>query len=180
MKDRKLASRYARALLAALPDDRSAQAAESFLESLAAAIERSPELRDVVHNPAIPRGARRSVLQALADKAGAGRPVRNFLGVAADHGRAPDLPMIAVMFRELREQEQGIQRATITSARPLRPDEQERAKRTLEHLTGRKISLTVASDPSLLGGAVTRIGSMVYDGSVRTQLARLRRRMAGE
>ncbi len=180
MKDRRLASRYARALLAALASSAAADSADEFLAALADALRRSPELRDVLVNPAVPRSAKKAVLAALVEGRALPREVRGFLFVVVDHGRADVLPAIADAFREEKQRAEGIVPAAVTSAAPLAPETVERARVALEKLTGRKVRLTCAVEPSLLGGAVTRIGSVVYDGSLRTQLAALRRRMAEE
>ena len=82
--------------------------------------------------------------------------------------------------QEERERARGILEATISSASDLPPDLQDQVRRSFERVTGRKIRLSQTIDPSLIGGMVTRIGSTVYDGSVRTQLQNLRRRMVEE
>lgn len=180
MKDRNLAARYAQALLAALPDDRAAETADEFLGALSAAIRSSAELRDVLMNPAVGRAQRKKVLAALAEGHGASREVRNFLFTVADHGRLSALPTIAAVFREAREKRMGVVPALVTTAATLDSTQKDRLASALERLSGRKVRLDVAVDPAVLGGAVARIGSTVYDGSVRTQLSRLRRRMAEE
>ncbi len=180
MKDRLLAKRYARALLAAIPDPATVERAGDFLAAIAAAMEVSPELRDVLLNPAIPRPARRAVLDALTQDAQAPRVMRAFLAVVADHGRAAALPAIAEAFREAKDEALGVVPATLTTAAPLPPELVDRARRVLEKITARKVRLTCEVSSSLVGGAVTRIGSTVYDGSLSTQLGALRRRMAEE
>lgn len=180
MRDRKLAARYARALLATLSDDRAAKPAEEFLHALVAAMERSPELRDVVLNPAVARTARKAVLTTLADQHNAPRQVRSFLAIVVEHGRTAHLAEIARAFGEAREQAAGIVPVTLETAAPLPSDLVQRARAVLEKLTGRKVRMRVAVEPSHLGGAVARIGSRVYDGSLKTQLGILRRRMAAE
>ncbi len=180
MKDRLLAKRYARALLAAVPDPATAERAGEFLASIAAAMDASPELRDVLLNPAIPRQARRAVLDALTRERKAPPVMRSFLAVVTEHGRSGVLPAIAEAFREAKDEALGEVPATLTTAAPLPPDLVERARRVLERLTARKVRLTGEVAPTLVGGAVTRIGSTVYDGSLSTQLRALRRRMSEE
>jgi len=97
-----------------------------------------------------------------------------------DNGRVAQLPAIAIAFHEQRERVQGIIPATLRTATPIGPDLLERVRAALERLTGQKIRLDCSVDPSLLGGAVARIGSTVYDGTLQTQLANLHRRMVGE
>jgi len=180
MKDRKLAARYARALLAVLPDPASAEAADTFLAALAEAMGSNPELRDVLLDPATPLSARKGILTSIADAHGGTRFVRNFLGTIADHGRIDAIPAIARVFGEEREALLGIVPATMTTAVTIPAELRERVAASLERLSGRKVRLTVRVDPALVGGVVTQIGSTVFDGSVRTQLNRLHRRMAEE
>ena len=180
MKDRKLAARYSRALLAALPDADVSAKADAFLTAIASSMQTQSELRDVFLNPAVSRASKRSVLTALADAQGMPRQVRSFLLTVADHGRLEALPTIAAVFHEEREAAQGIVPAVVTTAEPMGADLEQRMRATLERLTGQRVSLKAEVEPALLGGAVTRIGSMVYDGSLRTQLAKLRRRMNEE
>jgi F-type H+-transporting ATPase subunit delta len=180
MKDRKLAARYARALLAVLPDPASAEAADDFLAALTDAMTSHPELRDVLLNPGTTLSQRKGVLFAIADAHGGTRYIKNFLGTIADHGRLGALPAIAQVFREERETRQGVVAATMTTAVAVPADLQQRVAASLERLSGRKVRLTALVDPALVGGTVTQIGSTVFDGSVRTQLSRLHRRMAEE
>jgi F-type H+-transporting ATPase subunit delta len=180
MKDRKLASRYARALLSTLTDPTQAERAEEFLHALAAAIDESRDLRDVILNPAVPRSARRSVLEALARAHGAPDLVASFLRVVVDHGRAGNLPEIAEAYAEARAEQAGIVAVTLETATPLSDALKAKAKSSLEKLTGRSVRMKFGRNPALIGGAIARIGSKVYDGSLRTQLDILRRRMASE
>lgn len=180
MTDRKLAARYARALLATLPDSDRAAAADRFLEALAEQIESTRALRDVLLNPAYPRSARKKALAELASTHGVAPEVGRFLGILLDNGRLLLLPTIASTFRQEREAAAGVVEATITTPQPLTPDLRQKAQAAIARLTGKSVRLEEQVDGSLLGGAVTRVGSMVYDGSLKTQLARLRRRMSQE
>jgi F-type H+-transporting ATPase subunit delta len=180
MRDRKLAVRYARALLSALPDPAQAEATDDFLLGLGATMDESPKFRDIMLDPAFSAAERKEVLGRMVAAAGVPDRVGNFLSTLIDHRRAGSLPSIAQLFHELREESQGIVPAEIATATPLSPDLQERARGAVESKTGRRVRLECRVDPTLLGGAVTRVGSVVYDGSLRTQLDRLRRRMAEE
>jgi F-type H+-transporting ATPase subunit delta len=179
MKDRKLATRYARALLASLPAEQAEQA-DRFLTALREATDQSAEFRDLMLDPAVPRTTRNSVLRALAEQHDMPRLVLNFLATVVDHNRTSSLPSIAEVFREERERAAGILPAEITTAVPLTDDLRERTRLALEQATGQKIRLTAKTDNGLIGGAVTRVGSTVYDGSLRTQLNRLREKMTQE
>lgn len=180
MKDRKLALRYARALLAALPSGSDSAAVDGFLGALGEALAATPELHDALLNPAVPRTARKQILHGLAQGRGLPPQVGHFLSVILDNGRVRSLPAIAAAFREVRESAAGVVPATLTTAAPLSADLERRAAAALERLTGRKVRLETKVDPSLIGGAVTQIGSTLYDGSLRTHLIRLRRNMTQE
>ena len=178
MRDRKLATRYARALFMALPDPTAIEAADTKLSAMGKAVASHTGLELLLIDPAMPRRTKKAVLAKLAGE-GAGKSLLSFLAVVADHGRAAQLPGIAEAFHAIREEAQGIVAASITTAAPMAPDLEDKTRAALERLTGKRIRLTTAVDANLLGGAVTQIGSTVYDGSLRTQLANLRRRMAG-
>ncbi len=180
MKDRKLATRYARALLSAIPDPHAAASADSFLQSLAQAMNASVELRLALLNPGIPASARKRALNALAQHAQAGPLVAKFLDLVIDHRRVIELPAIAERYHELREAAEGVVPATVTTAKPLDQALQARVETSLSRLTGKRVRTTWLVDESLLGGVVTRVGSKVYDGSIKSQLMGLRRKMAEE
>jgi F-type H+-transporting ATPase subunit delta len=179
MKDRRLAVRYAKALLSVL-DTAVARQADAFLTALRDAMETSAEFRGLLLDPAVAREARKSVLRTLAQQKGQPREMANFLATLVDHNRTGALPTIAEVFHEQLDEATGVVPAEMATAVPLSADLEQRARTSLEKLTGRRVQLTTRVDPDLIGGAVTTIGSMVYDGSVRTQLRRLRREMSRE
>jgi F-type H+-transporting ATPase subunit delta len=180
MKDRKLATRYARALLSAIPDPHAAASADSFLQGLAEAMNASVELRMSLLNPGIPASARKRALHALAERAQAGPILGKFLALIVDNRRVIDLPSIAEVFHDLRETAEGVVPATVTTAKAIDPALQARVESSLQRLTGRRVRTTWRVDESLVGGVVTRVGSRIYDGSIKTQLSGLRRKMAEE
>ena len=180
MTDRKLATRYARALLATLSDPASQDAAGALLDALAGAMQSDAALRRALVDPATPSAAKAKVLASVAAGSNVPERVRSFLSTVAVNGRTAALPTIAIVFREERERAQGIVTATLTSASPIADDLVSRAAAALSRLSGRRVRLQLRVDPELLGGAVAQVGSMVYDGSVRTQLGRLKNRIAKE
>jgi F-type H+-transporting ATPase subunit delta len=180
MRDRKLATRYARALLGALPKVAEQDLADAFLAALADSLRDSAELRRFLLDPAVSLGAKKSLLEKLCADRGVPPHVKTFLSVVAENGRLANLSSIAEVFHLERESSQGSVSARLTAATALTPELQSRAAAALGKLTGRKVNLTVAVDPGLLGGAVAQVGSVVYDGSLKTQLARLRRTMGEE
>ncbi|HXV75561.1 MAG TPA: ATP synthase F1 subunit delta [Candidatus Polarisedimenticolaceae bacterium] len=178
MKDRKLALRYARALLSALHDPAILEKTDAFLAALARALEGSAELRSALLDPAVPRGVRKRVLAAIAERNGLPREVRNFLATLTDNNRISALASIATVFHEELEKKMGVVPAELITAAPVGDELLTRAQATLERVTGRRVRLTSRVDATLIGGAVTRVGSTVYDGSLRRQIDQLRRKMA--
>jgi F-type H+-transporting ATPase subunit delta len=180
MRDRKLATRYARALLGALTGPTEQDLADEFLGALAGAMKTNAELREFLLDPAVSTGAKHQLLEKLCSTRGVPDRVKTFLRMIVENARVANLPSIAEVFHLEREAGQGTISATLTAAAPLSPELKNRAAKALERLSGRKINLTVELDPALLGGVVAQVGSTVYDGSLRTQLARLRRTMGEE
>ncbi len=180
MRDRRLAVRYAKALLSVLSDPSEAEATDAFLTSVSSAIEQSTELRTILLDPAVPREQRRKALRALAEAKNMPRTVGNFFATLVDHNRTAALPAIAEMFHVAREAGLGIVPAEMTTATPMSDEQRTRAEQAIRKLTGQKVNLTCRVDPDLIGGAVTRIGSTVYDGSLRNQLSQLRSQMVQE
>ena len=180
MTDRKLATRYARALLAALPDASSQDAAGTFLDALAGALAGDESLRKTLADPALPAATKAKLLESVTVGLDLARPVRGFLATVVANGRTSALPSIAQVFREERERAQGIVTGTLTTAAPIGEALASRAADALTRLSGLRVRLELRVDPDLLGGAVAQIGSRVYDGSVRTQLDRLKQRIAKE
>jgi len=180
MKNRRVALRYAQALLDALAEPGVQDRADQFLTTLGGAMRESGDLRDLLLDPAVPRSSRAKGLGALADRQGAPPKMKNFLAMVVEHGRTSALPEIAEAYHELREKALGIVPATLTTAAPIDEALRSRARDALQALTGRRINLSFDVEPSLIGGAVAQVGSQVYDGSLRTQLGRMRRKMVQE
>ncbi|MHB8501000.1 MAG: ATP synthase F1 subunit delta [Candidatus Acidiferrales bacterium] len=168
----------------ALADVALAQgAADSALKQLAdfgAAFAISSELRNFLTSPGVTRDAKHAVIQKIAARVGAGKIIRNFLFIIADHQRTHILPEIIAAFEDVIRQRQGIAEAEISSAVELSAAQQKRFAQTLERLTGKKIQAKYSLDPALLGGAVVRVGDTIYDGSVRNSLNELRARLAAQ
>ena len=137
----------------------------------------SKELREVWDNPSIPAEQKRAVLDAIVQRAGLSRPVRNFVAVLIDKGRTRFLAEIVEQFAHDLNQRLGIAEARITTARNLSPQERSTLESDLSKITGKQIRAQYEQDPSVLGGAIARLGSTVYDGSVKGQLERIRQQL---
>lgn len=175
------AARYARAFAdvveqARLPVDQVSSQMADFV----AVFDQSRELREVLLNPALGVEARIRVLDALVPRLGLSAPVRNLLAVMIRHERLGALREIREAFRAEMNRRQGISEIEVISARPLDPDERAQMEQGASRLAGRGVRASFREDRSLLGGAVVRIGSTIYDGSVRGRLERMKQQlMAG-
>jgi F-type H+-transporting ATPase subunit delta len=170
---------YARAFADVVFDNRlDANQTLGEAQSLAALVASSKELREVWESPAIPAGQKRGVLDAIVARAGISRPVRNFVAVLIDHGRIPFIGSIVKQFEQDMLSRLGFAEAEITSARELRSDERKALESEVEKLIGKKVRGRYAQDPAVLGGAIVRVGSTIYDGSVKGQLERIKEAMS--
>jgi F-type H+-transporting ATPase subunit delta len=165
-----LARRYAKAIMA-LP---SGSAVAADLRVLAKAMTESDELVLTLSNPAIRRGDRRKVIDALLVRLNAQPHTKNLVYLLLDGERMSSLPAISRELDAMIEAKGGRVSATITSAKPLDMGQVSQITAALEKLSGKKVDVTRKEDPNLLGGVVAKVGDVVYDGSLRTQLRTLR------
>jgi F-type H+-transporting ATPase subunit delta len=177
-----IVGRYANALADVITGASGMDAAQAVrdLRGFEALLESSVELRHALASPAVPPGRKRAVVSRLAQTMTLSKIVRNFLLVITDHRRAAAFSQIIDAFEIILDERLGFIRAELRSAREL--DERQRTKLTdeLSRLTGKKVRAKFEVDPDLIGGLVARIGSTVYDGSVKGQLETLGRRLAAE
>ena len=149
------------------------------LRALSALLAGHEELRRVWENPSVPAEQKRAVLDAIAVREGISRPVRNFVAVLIDHRRISMFDAIVREFEHELDARLGFAEAQITTARELGEAERSALEAQVERVTGKKVRAQYARDASLLGGAVVRVGSTIYDGSVLGQLRRIREQMVG-
>jgi F-type H+-transporting ATPase subunit delta len=168
------ARRYARALFSIASEQDAVESARSELARLAALLDEQADLRHAVFRPLHPVGERRAVLRKLCERLGISASVRNFLSFLVDQRRLIDFATIRREYERLADEAAGRLRAEVVSASELPPAQRERLKSALARHTGREIELDVVVDPSLIGGAVAKVGGVVFDGSLRTQLQQLR------
>jgi F-type H+-transporting ATPase subunit delta len=175
-----LAERYAGALVDVAIENEQADLVKQELAAFAVMVRESHELHAFLSNPSITRAIKHAAIEQLVARMGASRTLRNYLFVIVDQRRAGLLIEIEQAFSALLDARQGITQVTVTSATDLTGGEREELGAALGKLTGRKVQAQFKTDPALIGGAVVRIGSTIYDGSVRAQLDRMRARMISE
>jgi F-type H+-transporting ATPase subunit delta len=170
-----VASTYARPFADVVLKDRlDADRSTAELRAVATLLSESVELRRVWENPAIPAEQKRAVLDVIARRDGISRQVRNLIAVLIDHRRTHFLGSIITQLEKELDQRRGIADAEVTSARSMGDTEKREFEAQIAKLTGKKVRARYAQDASLLGGAVVRLGSTIYDGSVRGQLERIK------
>jgi F-type H+-transporting ATPase subunit delta len=174
-------SRYANALadvLTAANSQLPPAEAVAQLRAFDAAAATAPQLQLILASPAVPRTRKRTVIRAITQKLGLHQIVTNFLLVLSDHGRWSALHEVIDALDATLDEHLGFTRAEVHSAYELSDRQREELSRELARLAGRNIRLHVAVDPGLIGGVKAQLGSTVYDGSVRGQLAKMRQSLA--
>jgi F-type H+-transporting ATPase subunit delta len=176
MSLRTSATRYAKALFDVAVKESDAAQVERDLASIAAAM-RQPDVQRVMTSAAVPDHVRVNIVRAIADKAAAAKPVAKLVVMLAERGRIELLPHVLDVYRERLLAHANIVKASVTTATPVPAEKTEALARSLGALTGKQVRLETSVDPALIGGVVARIGSTVYDGSIRTQLQKMKQQL---
>ena len=174
-----VARRYASALADVVLDRSEAKEVQQELEQWNGLLQANVNLQEVFRNPTIALDQKRTVLNKLIERAKPRPTTANFLKVLLQNQRLTELSEINRKFAEILDQRAGMVAATVTTAGPVPESSRRSLRETLASLTKKKVRVDFEQDPDLIGGLVTRIGSTVYDGSVRNQLQQIKERMAG-
>jgi F-type H+-transporting ATPase subunit delta len=170
-----VASTYARAFAdVVLSAHLDASRAVGGLREIARLLSENALLKRVWENPAVPAEQKRNLLDAIVQREGIDKPVRNLVAVLIDHHRVPFLPRIIEQLEKELDARLGFAEAQISSVRELADAEKRALEAQVAKTTGKKVRAQYALDSSLLGGAVVRVGSTIYDGSVKGQLEKIR------
>lgn len=140
-------------------------------------VKSSPELKGVLLSPAVSPAKKRSIVGRFAESVPFSRLIRNFFFLIIDRRRTDILGEIGEAFETALDQRMGVVRAEVQSAAPLSRQQQEELQQELSRVAKKRVRCHFSVDPQLIGGVVARIGSTVYDGSVRTQLEGLRQQL---
>ena len=175
-----VASRYAAALADVALEQNDADRLKNDLNSFAKTFAESLDLRALIESPGVSQDLKHRVIGELASRMGLVPAVRNFAFLLVDHHRTEILAEIQQAFQTELNTRLGIAEAEVISAREMSTEERGKLTEALERRTGKKIEASFRRDESLVGGTVVRVGSTIYDGSVREQLMRLRERLERE
>ena len=171
--------RYARAILSIGQAQGNLEPLTAEVERLAQSIDSSPDLRTVLLNPAFSQTQRQAVLDEVCQRLTLSKTTQRLAQLLLSRGRLPNLPGIARSLRQMVDEVAGRVRVRLTSARPLDAAAETRIRSALGKATGKTVLVEKNVDESLIGGVVTQVGDVVYDGSLRGELTSLRARWQG-
>jgi F-type H+-transporting ATPase subunit delta len=174
-----IARRYASALADVILEGGEAKEVQHELQQWEELLQSNAALQEVFRNPTIALDQKRGVLKKLIDRARPRPTTTNFLKVLLQNQRLTELPEINRKLADIMDERAGMVAAVVRTARPVPDNIQRSLEQRLTVVTQKKVRLDFEEDPDLIGGLVTRIGSTVYDGSVRNHLQLIKERMAG-
>lgn len=178
MSLRTSANRYAKALFdVALQEKADLDQVDRDLQAVIEMMQASPDLAAASKRGTVTEAARKSLIDAVSKAMALSAPVTKLLVLLAQTRKLSYLPDLAEAYRERLLAHHNIVRAEVTSAVPLSPEKTKALAESLSKVTGKKVELSTSVDAELLGGVVAKIGSTVYDGSVKTQLEQLRKEL---
>ncbi|MCD6389392.1 MAG: F0F1 ATP synthase subunit delta [Desulfobulbaceae bacterium] len=179
MKNAILAKRYAKALFAVGKEEDSFDEYTEALNGFAEMYSTIPEVLDGLTNFIYPQDVREKVMADLVKATGLTGVMANFMNLLAQKRRADVLPDIAETFQAMVDEEHNVCQGTVVTATEIDDDLKEKVKETLEKLTGKQVTLKTEVDDSIIGGMVAKVGDLVLDGSIKTQLAGLKDSIKG-
>jgi F-type H+-transporting ATPase subunit delta len=172
-----VARRYAKALVDVAAATNELEAVRQELSGFVGLLRERRDLRQFLLNPGILRRDKDEVLDGVVSRLEFRPLTRSFLRILLGARRLPALASVLDAYESLMDERLARVKAIVTAAAPLDAEMQEHLRQRLEQVTGKTVYLKVQHDPGILGGLITQIGSLVYDGSLRGQLARLREEM---
>jgi len=175
--------RFARPYAEVLLETASAEGLEDVvsveLDALTKELGKSPELQRFLEDPIVEHLEKERVIERISETIGFHDLTRRLLFLLARNGRLGAIDDVLAGYRELLDRRQGIVAAEVAAAIPLDPERETRLRDALERVTGMKVRLAIRVDPALFAGFVAKVGSTVYDASLRGELQRIRRRLGG-
>jgi len=174
-----LAKRYAKALFAIGKENGKYEVYNEALQGVAGLYSENPEVQDALTNPLYPLDTREKVMAGIIGSMDVDKVMGNFLNLLVQKKRTEILPEIAEEFQIMVDEDKNISHGSVVSAVKLNANLKAKVQDTLEKLTGKKVELTASVDPSIIGGIIAKVGDLVMDGSIRTQLAGLKGSIKG-
>lgn len=179
MTNRAIAARYAKALLDVNLKEGDPRAAEQGLAAFVELMTSHQELQQALTNPAVPIQKKEAIVKALLDRGRPSAVVGRTILLLVSRDRLGILPELLANYRDRLLDREGVVRAEIATATPVAADRLQRIERGLAAASGKRVTMTTRVDPSIIGGVVARVGSIVYDGSIATQLRKMKETLTG-
>lgn len=179
MKQTILAKRYAKAIFTIGQEQENYEEYNEVLHGVATLFTETPEVADALTNPLYPMDVKEKVMTDLVASIGVDAVMGNFLNLLVQKKRAEILPEIADAYKTMVDEAKNISHGNVISAVELSDELKNNIQIVLEKLTGKKVELTTSVDPSIIGGMVAKVGDLVLDGSIKTQLAGLKDSIKG-
>ncbi|OKY73835.1 MAG: ATP synthase F1 subunit delta [Desulfobulbaceae bacterium DB1] len=179
MKNDILAKRYAKALFAVGKEENALDEYEKTLQAFAELYVTTPAVRDGLTNIMYPADVRAKVMAEIVKSANVTPIMSNFLNLLAHKNRVNVLPEIAATFQAMVDTDRNFCQGLVITAKALQPALQEKTKATLEKITGKQVVLKTKIDPSIIGGMIAKVGDLILDGSIKTQLEGLKESIKG-
>lgn len=180
MNTRTSAAGYARALLDVVIQEANPEQVEGQLVAFADLLKQHPDLQKALTNPVVPAAGKRGIVEEVAKRLQMAPQLTKLLALLTERDDLGAVPDLVATYRERLLEYRQVVRAEVTTAEPLTPEKSAQLQQQLATITGRKVTMTTKVDPALIGGAVARVGSTVYDGSIAGQLERIRERLSTE
>ncbi len=169
-----IARRYAKALFAAAKEEGKLEAFSQALKEIDAFLEENPDIESTLVSPIFPADLKHSVIDGVIKALDIKGTLVSFLRLLVDRYRIQYLRQIVDSFQGFMDEEMGIVRAVVRAAVPMSEDLKKKFAEVLEQVTGKQVTLQIEEDPAIVGGVVARVGDMVWDGSIKSQLQNIR------
>lgn len=173
-----VANRYAKALADVIMERGQTLAVSDEITAFTQLVEQSPELRNVFASPVIALDRKKAVLQELQARLQFRPTTNNFLQLLLTNQRLHQIDVVRASLMKELDERAGVVSADVTTARALAANEQEHLLQQLETATGKRVRVHFKTDPEIIGGVVTRVGSVIYDGSIKNQLALMKQQLS--
>jgi F-type H+-transporting ATPase subunit delta len=174
-----LAKKYAKAIFTIGQEQETYEEYNEVLQGLSELFVKDPDLADALTNPLYPLDVKEKMMTGIVDSMEVDTVMGNFLNLLVQKKRAEILPEIAESFKIMVDEAKNISHGNVISAIELSDELKSNVQTVLEKLTGKKVELTTSVDPSILGGIIAKVGDLVLDGSIKTQLAGLKDSIKG-
>lgn len=172
-----VSQRYAKALIDIGRENKRYEDYRTDLEKISSLLKENKELKDCLESPLYDTKALKRIIKRVAHLLNVSQIIVNLLCFLVDKNRISYLPEIVKTYQRIADEISGRVKATIITAYDISPDLLTQVKSVLEKVVQREVYLDVESDPEIIGGVVAKIGDIVYDGSIKTQLAGIKERL---